>query len=195
MRKSLSLIGLCITIILIGWFYCTPFMVFKRIDNAAHAGDAAQLMSYMDYPSLHDALETKLTAIMLDGISKSPHEKTNTDLTSYIEMVKSDIIAPSINTLMTPKGMVMFFDNNVIIRKTSENHFRLDMGGSPPNGNKKTDETKHSFERKCQYESFNHFVMTISDPTTPQIQTRFHLVRDSNNPTNWSLNHIEIPKI
>jgi hypothetical protein len=191
MRKSL--LGLCIIFILIGWFYYTPFIAFNRINKAAHAGDAVQLSSDIDYPSLHASLETELTAIMLDGISKFSDKNNDTELSSYIEMVKHNI-SQAVDTLTTPKGIVMFFNNSVIIHKTSENHFQLDMGGSAPNGNKKADETKHSLERKAQYESLNHFVMTISDPISPHIQTRFHLVRDSNNLTKWTLTHIEIPK-
>lgn len=126
------------------WFYFTPHIAVNNLKSAVQAQDAARLSQYIDYPPLRESLKRALTAKIVGQTSGK-----NADPFAALEAsMAAAMINPAVDKLMTPEGLAI-----------------LITGGNGPSGKgkKKLSDLEAEADIGMAYESFNRFVVTLSE--------------------------------
>ena len=155
------------------WFYFTPHLAVLGLQAAAEANDAAKLAGYVNFPALKKNLKASCNAKLAPGVVKG---KKPNPFAALGATVTAACINPMIETLVTPKSLVMMFrgDKPQPARKTTR--------AKPPETGTKI---------STSYESFDRFVVTIkkegsTDEPTGLVFNRDHLF-------SWKLSALRLP--
>lgn len=155
------------------WFYFTPHLAVLGLQAAAEANDAARLAGYVNFPALKKDLKASCNTKLAPGAVKG---KRANPFAALGATVTAACINPMIETLVTPKSLVMMFR------------------GDKPQPARNTTRTKPSetgTEISTSYEGFDRFVVTIkkkgsTDEPTGLVFNRERLFA-------WKLSALRLP--
>lgn len=64
-KRTLSLVGIAIVLLLIGCYYGSPYWAFHQMRAAGEAGEGDRLASYVDFPAMRESLKSQMQAMMV----------------------------------------------------------------------------------------------------------------------------------
>ena len=83
-----------------GWYFYSPSFTLEQMKAAAEANDSDKFSSYIDFPALREDMKAELTARMMVEAHKD-----KSGLGSFGMMIGSAMVAPLIDTMVSPAGV------------------------------------------------------------------------------------------
>ncbi|MDG4474656.1 DUF2939 domain-containing protein [Thiovibrio frasassiensis] len=146
MNKKITNAIAALLVVLVVWFYCTPYLTVNGMRSAAEEKNAAKLSGYVDFPAVKEDLRTTFNAKLSAQLGK---EKGENPFAAMGEAMAAALINPIVEALVTPESLAIMMEG--------------DKEQAQPAGNEsKSSESKPGTETSMAYEGLNRFVFTVT---------------------------------
>lgn len=151
------------------WFYFTPHITAKQMQQAAEARDPVQLAQYVDFPSLKESIKSNLSAMFMKemGDDSSPAAALGTALGMAM-------IGPIVDAMVTPQNLAALIQG-----KKPNLPGRGDASSAAP----------ADVEIAMAYESFDRFAIKV---TRNSSSDSVHLVLHRDGLASWKLGSLRL---
>lgn len=111
MKARLAAAALAVIVVALGaWWYFSPFLAVRALQQAARAGDAATFNAHVDYPSVRQSLKVQLSGLLARKLGGGGGESTN-PLAALGGMIGQRLIDPLVDALVRPETVMAALQN------------------------------------------------------------------------------------
>ena len=101
------LIAGVVLLVLIGWFYYTPYMAFDSLKKAAARGDAQAVAEHVDFPSLRESIKSWIKVPMMKRMVKAMKDNPFAGLGL---MIANAVVDPMVDAMISPAGLAAMME-------------------------------------------------------------------------------------
>ncbi|MDM0035422.1 DUF2939 domain-containing protein [Variovorax sp. J22P271] len=122
MKKSqrLAAAGLALLLLLAGagYWYLSPFLAVRQLQDAAQRGDADTFNAHIDYPRLRESLKAQLTALLAQKLG-APKDG-GSPLAALGNVIGSSLVNPLVDSMVRPETVMAAMQNGRLGRSAPE---------------------------------------------------------------------------
>ena len=96
-----------VLLVLIGWFYYTPYMAFDSLKKAAVRRDAKAVAEHVDFPSLRESVKSWIKAPMMKRVVKAMQDNPFAGLGM---MMANAMVDPMVDAMISPAGLAAMME-------------------------------------------------------------------------------------
>jgi hypothetical protein len=96
---------LLVALLLAGYWWASPYLVVRRMVDAAEAGDAERFNSRIDYPRLRESLKAQLAARVQGSATDTPGERN--PLAGLGRAIGLAMVDPVVDTMVRPEVVML----------------------------------------------------------------------------------------
>lgn len=176
MNKKITNAIAALLVVLVVWFYCTPYLAVNSMRSAAEEKNAAKLSGYVNYPAVKEDLRTTFNAKLAAQLGK---EKGENPFAAMGDAMAAALINPIVEALATPESLAIMMEGDTEKAQPAENESKSSQAKKP------------GAETSMGYEGFNRFVFTVTqkNETGEAIGLVFH----RENIFFWKLSALRLP--
>lgn len=176
MNKKITNAIAALLIVLVVWFYCTPYLAVNAMRSAAEEKNAAKLSGYVNYPAVKEDLRTTFNTKLAAQLGK---EEGENPFAAMGEAMAAALINPIVEALVTPESLAIMMEGDNEQTQPAEND------------TKPSEAKKPGAETSMAYESLNRFVFTVTqkNETGEAIGLVFH----REGIFSWKLSALRLP--
>lgn len=116
MKSKLAAAVLVVLLALLaGWWYFSPYLAVRGMQQAAQAGDATAFNAHVDYPRLRQNLKIQLSDLLAQKLGASNGSSPN-PLAALGGMIGQRLIDPLVEGLVRPETVMAAMQNGRLIR-------------------------------------------------------------------------------
>lgn len=118
--QRLAAVALAVLVLLAGagYWYLSPFLAVRQLQEAAQRGDAEAFNAHIDYPRLRESLKTQLTALLAQKLG-APKDG-GSPLSALGNVIGSSLVNPLVDTMVRPETVMAAMQNGRLGRGASE---------------------------------------------------------------------------
>jgi hypothetical protein len=170
-----------VVLILLGWYYATPYLAVNSMRAAAEKKDAAALSEYVDYPAVRENLKSTFKAKMADVVTK---EAGANPFAALGMMLAGSFVDVMVDAMVSPQGIAKLMRGDKPVGpKAVESPSQSESAGQVKQ-ERDTLVNRH-------YSGWNRFEIEVSQKSNPEQKTKFILLRQGI--ASWKLSAIELP--
>ena len=154
------------------YLYFAPYLALRSMRNAAQAGDAAELSSYVDFPAVRESLKATVSRKMGDVA-----QGTGNPLALLGAAFANTLADPLVDVLVTPTNLALVL-----------NGVNPQANGAAPSTPQPTDVDP---ETTAHYDGLSDFVVTVTNRSFPS--QPIGLVLHRSGLVAWKLSAITLP--
>lgn len=153
------------------WMYFSPYLAFRKMQNAAEAGDTAALDQLVDFPRLRASVKQGVST----AVSREVDDHSN-PLAAVAGFVAGRLASPVVDAVVSPQGIAALT--------------RGDTRGGREGGRPRVDAP--DLEAKRRYESLDRFVIHFVEEDSGK--ERVALVMEREGIAGWKLVGVRLPE-
>ncbi|MCS3803442.1 hypothetical protein HNO92_001102 [Chromobacterium alkanivorans] len=136
------------------WFYATPYLALRGMQQALDARDAAKLSGYVDYPALRNSLKESIAPKSVLDLNQS---KDKNPLAAMGAAIADAVIAPVVDAMVTPESLAL------MMRGIKPQPGLPQSGADEPaaGGGEASGEPRAGVDTAMGYEAVDRFVVTV----------------------------------
>ena len=157
-------------------FYFSPDLTVHNMKKAAEAKDAANLSSYVDFPSLREYLKANYYGQLASELARS--NKGNA-FNTFATSLAATLINPMVDALITPESLAMLMRGEIPGKIQPEGKAR---NLTLPEGS--------DTETSTEYKGLNNFIMRVKKKDAAAVPIEFIFKRDGL--VSWKLSGLRI---
>ena len=178
MNKKITNAIAALLVVLVVWFYCTPYLAVNSMRSAAEEKNAAKLSGYVDFPAVKEDLKATFNAKLSAQLGKEKGENPFADMG---DAMAAALINPIVEALVTPESLAIMMEE--------------DKEKAPqPAGNDikpSSQAKKPGVETSMAYEGLNRFVFTVTQKNESKGTIGFVFLREGI--FSWKLAALRLP--
>lgn len=180
MNKKLLYAIFGVTIVGIGFFYASPYIVLNSIKNDAKAGDSEKVSAYIDYANVRQSFKDQINAYMLKQISNQENDAWET----LGAMMATKMVEKMVDATVTPEAMTLMLQG----QDFKQNVEAQTQGSSDQH------KDESALDYSARYLSFNMFEVTLretaQDSAPGDIALKVIMLRDG---FSWKVSKLVLP--
>lgn len=175
---NISIVGI-VLLVLLGWFYYTPFIAYDSLKKATERSDAKAVSEYVDFPSLRESVKSWVKASMINAMVK---EMKDNPFAGLGLLMVNAMVDPMVDAMISPAGIAAMMEGQTPKPDENNGSEEQDGGGSS--------RAKDAADVTMGYTSFNQFEVTAKggkDFEVAQIFRRYGFT--------WKLAEVRLPPL
>ncbi|PTU67007.1 MULTISPECIES: DUF2939 domain-containing protein [Chromobacterium] len=168
------------------WFYATPYLAVRGMQQALDARDAAKLSGYVDYPALRNSLKESVVPKSVLDLNQS---KDKNPLAAMGAAIADAVVAPVVDAMVTPESLALMMRG--IKPKPG-----LPQGGADEpaagGGGAASTEPRAGVDTAMGYEDIDRFVVTVKQKDKAEQSLGLVFKRDGW--LGWKLSAVRLPE-
>lgn len=165
------------------WFYATPYLTVRGMQQALDARDAAKLSGYVDYPALRNSLKE---AVAPKSVLELNQSKDKNPLAAMGAAIADAVIAPVVDAMVTPESLAL------MMRGIKPKPGLPQGGADEPATGGASEDRRAGVDTAMGYEDIDRFVVTVKQKEKPEQSLGLIFKRDGW--FGWKLSAVRLPE-
>lgn len=159
--KSIKVVGLSLVLVLVGFYFASPYLNLYHMKGAVDDLDAIKLADHVDFPSLRESLKATLKANLL----KQAANPENDGFAAIGAAFGTMMIGPMIDSMVTPEGLISMLQGDDLFEAEAPSTFENEF---PTSEKKEEIEGENNPSTKLRvagmnYEKLDRFVVSATN--------------------------------
>jgi hypothetical protein len=194
-NKSFAAIAIAILLTIAAYWYGSPFLAVRQLQQAAQEGDAETFNAHVDYPKLRDSLKFQLSALIAQKMGTPPD--SGNPLAALGNLIGQRLVDQLVEAMVRPETVMMALNSGRLGKAApaapSSSAAPASGAGMAPSP------ASPEPERKARWvidrQGLNRMTAYAIDPARPEEPNtdRLGLVFERSGFSGWKLTDIRMP--
>ena len=196
--KSFAAIAIAILLAIAAYWYGSPFLAVRQLQQAAQEGDAETFNAHVDYPKLRDSLKVQLSTLIGQKMGTPPD--SGNPLAALGKLIGQRLVDQLVEAMVRPETVMMALNSGRLGKASSAAPAAPSSSAAPASGagiapSPASPEPEKKARWVIDRQGLNRMTAYAVDPARPEEPNtdRLGLVFERSGFSGWKLTDIRMP--